>query len=271
VERLRIVILALNIFIAAFSIINLSTLALDAIQVDVPDENDFGWIVDTKQGGTTFTADFTVTNFGIYDIYDLDIHAILLNESQEVLLEYEQNDLTIRTGEVKIFYINAFLPFEVLDLNELLYLLTHDSIFYLDVNIHANFMWGLSEFNVDETLTQPWEAPLKKTVDSYENETLADEILERLPPGSGLLDAVARAGLVTLIESLEENGIHGENWVLYMESPASEGDTSTITGYAEFDVFITHKGRMDFSMEVTETEEGYSVDLKEVNFDVDRI
>lgn len=270
VERLRVVIIALNIFIAAFSLVNLSTLAFDAIRVDVPGEDDFSWVVDTRQEGTTFKSDFTVTNHGIYDIYDLDIEAVLLDGKGRTLIEYAQEDLLIKAGEVKTFTIAAFLPFEKFELEELLELLARDSVFYLDVDIHASFMWGFSEFSVDDTIEQPWEAPLKKYLGNDTSDALADILLDRLPPASGIVDRLARAGLASILRSLGERGIAGDNWVVHIEGQPPEGNTTPVNGYVEFEVFGGYDARMDFAALVTETEEGTTIDELEVTFDVKR-
>ncbi len=160
VIRFRMVIIALNCLLASLSLINLYTVASGAIKVDIPEETDFAWTIDTSTEEASFFADFTVENRGVYDITDLDIHARIFTESDSLLIDYWQNDLTIPSGEVRKFDIKALMPFENIDLEEWRTLMVNDSVFYLDVDITANYLWGLGRFVVDDVLEYEWEAPL---------------------------------------------------------------------------------------------------------------
>jgi hypothetical protein len=154
------VIIALNCLLASLSLINLYTVASGAIKVDIPEETDFAWTIDTSTEEASFFADFTVENRGVYDITDLDIHAKVLTESDSLLIDYWQEDLTIPSGEIRKFDIKAMMPFENIDFEEWKTLMVNDSVFYLDVDITANYLWGLGTFVVDDTLEYLWEAPL---------------------------------------------------------------------------------------------------------------
>jgi len=160
VVRFRMVVIALNCLLASMSLINLYTIAAGAVKVEIPEEEDFAWMIDTKYDEANFLANFTVTNNGLYDIYDLDIHAIVRSEKGTMLIDYRQNDLTIPSGHVKKFNIFAIMPFDRIDMDEWRGLMFNDSVFYLDVDITANYLWGLGKFVVDDTLAYPWEAPL---------------------------------------------------------------------------------------------------------------
>ncbi len=155
------VVIALNCLLASMSLINLYTIAAGAVKVEIPEEEDFAWTIDTKYDEANFLANFTVTNNGLYDIYDLDIHAIVRSEKGTMLIDYWQNDLTIPSGHIKKFNIFAVMPFDRIDMDEWRGLMFNDSVFYLDVDITANYLWGLGRFVVDDTLAYPWEAPLK--------------------------------------------------------------------------------------------------------------
>lgn len=160
VVRFRMVVIALNCLLASMSLINLYTIAAGAVKVEIPEEEDFAWSIDTKYDEANFLANFTVTNNGLYDIYDLDIHAIVRTEKGTMLIDYWQNDLTIPSGHIKKFNIFAIMPFDRIDMDEWRGLMFNDSVFYLDVDITANYLWGLGKFVVDDTLAYPWEAPL---------------------------------------------------------------------------------------------------------------
>jgi hypothetical protein len=160
VVRFRMVIIALNCVLASLSLINLYTVASGAIKVDIPEETDFAWTIDTSTEEASFFADFTVENSGVYDITDLDIHARVTTESGSMLIDYWQNDLTIPSGEIKKFDITALMPFENIDFEEWKTLMVNDSVFYLDVDITANYLWGLGRFVVDDVLEYEWGAPL---------------------------------------------------------------------------------------------------------------
>jgi hypothetical protein len=135
--------------------------ASGAIKVDIPEETDFAWTVDTKTEEASFLADFTVENQGVYDINDLDIQATITTQEGTELIDYRQENLEIPSGQIKQFYIYAIMPFENLDFDELKSLMVNDSIFYLDVDITADYLWGLGKFVVDDTLEYDWEAPFK--------------------------------------------------------------------------------------------------------------
>jgi hypothetical protein len=114
-------------------------------------------------------ANFTVRNHGVYDIYDLDIHAIVRTEKNTQLIDYRQEDLTIPSGHVRKFNIYAILPFEKIETDEWRTLMLNDSVFYLDVDISANYLWGLGRFVVDDTLEYIWEAPLGKIANNTDD------------------------------------------------------------------------------------------------------
>jgi hypothetical protein len=162
VVKFRMVVIALNCLLASLSLINLYTIAAGAVKVEIPEEEDFAWSIDTKYDEANFLANFTVTNNGLYDIYDLDIHAIVRSEKGTMLVDYRQNDLTIPSGHLKKFNIFAVMPFDRIDMDEWKGLMFNDSVFYLDVDITASYLWGLGKFVVDDTLAYPWEAPMKK-------------------------------------------------------------------------------------------------------------
>jgi hypothetical protein len=162
VAGFRMVVIALNCLLASISLINLYTIASGAVQVEIPEEEDFAWTIDTKSEEALFLTNFTVTNKGVYDIEDLDIHAIVRTEKNTMLVEYWQEDLTIPAGQIKKFNILAVLPFERIDYDEWRSLMINDSVFYLDIDISARYLWGLGTFIVDDTLEYPWDAHINK-------------------------------------------------------------------------------------------------------------
>jgi len=168
VAKFRILVIALNCLLATLSLANLYTIAAGAVEVEIPEEQDFAWSIDTKYEEANFLANFTVKNNGLYDITDLDIHAIVSSEKGTMLVDYNQEDLTIPSGHVKKFNIFAVMPFERIDIDEWRNLMYNDSVFYLDVDITAYYLWGLGKFVVDDTLEYSWEAPLKKIGNSTE-------------------------------------------------------------------------------------------------------
>jgi hypothetical protein len=172
VIRFRMVIIALNCLLASLSLINLYTVTSGAIKVDIPEESDFAWTIDTSTEEASFLADFTVENKGVYDISDLDIHAIVRTEAGSMLVDYRQNDLRIPGGEIKKFNILASMPFDRINIDEWKSLMVNDSVFYLDVDITANYLWGLGKFVVDDTLEYDWEAPFSKITNNTNEEVV---------------------------------------------------------------------------------------------------
>jgi hypothetical protein len=207
VVRFRMVIIALNCLLASLSLINLYTVASGAIKVDIPEETDFAWTIDTSTEEASFFADFTVENRGVYDITDLDIHARVITESGSQLIDYWQNDLTIPSGDVRKFDIKALMPFDNIDLEEWRTLMVNDSVFYLDVDITANYLWGLGRFVVDDVLEYEWEAPLDNISNNSDNNVV--EFIKYI-----VSDITDPSGIVSYIsENIMDNPIvKAFNW-----------------------------------------------------------
>lgn len=186
-DRFKIAVVALNILLASLTLISLYTVASGAVKVKIPDEKDFAWAIDTENKELSFIANFTITNNGLYDITDLYIRAVATTEKGNLLIEYNQDDLTIPSGQTRTIDIVAVLPFERIDVEEWRELMLKDSVFYLDVDIKANYLWGLSTFIVDETLEYSWEAPVKRMdgkVDKYYIDLIKNMILENESVGT---------------------------------------------------------------------------------------
>jgi len=186
VDKIKIIVVALNCILAAVTLISLYTIATGAVEVDIPDENDFAMAIDTKTREAKFIANFTVTNHGLYDITDVDIQAVVSTEKGNVLIEYNDKDLAIPSGHARKFDIVAVLPFEKIDVEEWKGLMRNDSVFYLDVDIRANYLWGLASFNVDETLEFPWVAPINETGGAFDEYYM--ELLNFIIAGEEYID-----------------------------------------------------------------------------------
>jgi hypothetical protein len=265
VVRFRLVVIALNCLLASLSLINLYTVASGAIEVDIPEETDFAWTVDTSTDEATFLADFTVVNNGIYDITDLDIHAIVTTESGTLLVDYTQNDLIIPAGEIKRFNIFAKMPFDRVDIDEWRNLMMNDSVFYLDVDITANYLWGLGEFVVDDTLAYDWEAPLGKMANNTDD-TVLDLIRYIFTDDldlDGFVDYVA--------QKVNENPIltafDWNNAELRVESWPAGYNTSRITAILTMDIL---GGRRTLTFEASFIlkweDDDYEVKFEDFNF-----
>ncbi len=187
VARLKTVVIALNCVVASLALLNLFTVSAGAIQVNIPTKDDFTWDVDLEQKAVIFTGNFTVRNRGIYDIKDVDINAVLRDEVGGRLITYKNEDLVIEAGESKRFDIIALMPIDSLNMTQIIRLLLKDSVFYLDLDISATYMWGLSRFEVDETLAYPWEAPVKQLYKWFQALTLKDIIEYAKPLQEGRL------------------------------------------------------------------------------------
>jgi hypothetical protein len=263
VVRFRMVVIALNCLLASLSLINLYTVASGAIKVDIPEETDFAWTVDTSTDEATFLADFTVENKGVYDITDLDIHAIVTTESGTMLVDYIQKDLTIPSGESKKFNIFATMPFDRVDLDEWRTLMVNDSVFYLDVDIEANYLWGLGKFVVDDTLVYDWEAPLGKMANKTDDTVL--DLLRYIFTENldldGFVDYVA--------QEVNDNPIitrfDWNNAELRVESWPAGYNTSRITAILTLDL-LGGRRTLTFDASFIMTWEGEEYEIKFVGF-----
>ena len=228
--KLKPVIVALNILMAAISLINLATLAAGAIKVDAPAEEDFAWIVDSEENLATFLADFTVKNHGIYDIDDVNIHAQITDERGALLVDYRQDGLTIPHGTIKVFNISALLPLERVAPSTVVYLLLNDSVFHLHLDITATTMWGLSHFSVDQTLDYPWKSPVKAFAENNTFDWLATEGTSYLFGNTESLELGA-ADTATRLEMILDEWITGADVTVHVEYYPTGIDSSVITGY----------------------------------------
>jgi hypothetical protein len=185
--RLKTVVIVLNCVVAALALLNLISVGAGAIRVDIPTKEDFTWDVDLEQHMVVFTGNFSVTNKGLYDIKNVDISAVLRDEKGGRLITYENEGLTIEAGQSRTFDIVALMKMDDLNLTQIVKLLLKDSIFYLDVDIEATYMWGLSTFKVDETLAYPWEAPVRQLYDMIRGMSLKDIVEYARPLQDGKL------------------------------------------------------------------------------------
>jgi hypothetical protein len=265
VARFRILIIALNCILASLSLINLYTVASGAIKVDIPEETDFAWTIDTKTEEASFFADFTVENRGVYDITDLDIHAQVTTESGSLLIDYWQEGLTIPSGELKKFDIRALMPFENIDFDEWKYLMVNDSVFFLDVDIAANYLWGLGRFIVDDTLEYAWEAPLNNISNKTDDNVV--EFLKYIVTEKADINGIFNY----ISESITDNPIvsmyNWDNAEMRVESWPQGDNTSKMTVTLTLDVL---GGRRTVIFEISfllkmEGEE-YEFTLEDFNF-----
>lgn len=266
VVKFRLVVIALNCVLASLSLINLYTIASGAVKVEIPSEEDFAWTIDTKSEEATFLANFTVTNKGLYDINDVDIHAIVRTEKGTLLVEYWQENLAIPAGQIKKFNIFALLPFDRIDYDEWRGLMINDSVFYLDVDINAKYLWGLGTFVVDDTLVYPWEAPINK-IGNKTDERIVDlikHLINKKGDLSGLLDFA--------MESINDNPVLEKmDWMgafIRIESWPLGDNTSRIIGRLTVDVLNGRKTVLfEVQLIMKKIGEDYDIIIEEFRFD----
>ena len=265
VVRFRMVVIALNCLLASLSLINLYTVASGAIKVDIPEETDFAWTIDTKTEEASFFADFTVENQGVYDITDLDIHAQVKTESGSLLIDYWQNDLTIPSGDVRKFDIKALMPFENIDFEEWKTLMVNDSVFYLDVDITANYLWGLGRFVVDDVLEYEWEAPLSNISNNSDSNVV--EFLKYI-----VSENVDPAGIVSYFsEKIMDNPIvkafNWDNAEVRIESWPQGDNTSRMFVILTLDLFGGRRtGIFEISFLLKMEDDEYEFTFEDFNF-----
>lgn len=264
--RYKILVLCLNFMLAAMSLANLFTVMAGAVEVEVPDEDDFTWIFDTEEERLTFIAGFKVKNHGLYDITNLDINALLKTESDNILVNYRQEDLTIPRGSSREYHIIAYMPFENINMSEWYHLMTHDSVFYLDVDIDALYLWGLSTFIMTEHLEYPWEAPFKEDDSNSEyhdierylhsdlsiTDMIANYLMEKIVPS--LADS-----LVLELMQYKDISIRLEGW------PSEEENTSLIFGNIEADILrgLRHV-TIGFTMIIKKEADSFDIEIEDV-------
>lgn len=206
VDRFKIGVVVLNVVLASITLVSLYSIASGGVKVKVPEADDFAWAFDTGEREVEFMANFTVANHGLYDVDNLDIRSVVSTEKGNVLIDLKMNDLRIPSGQTMDFTIDAVLPFERIDMDEWRNLMVNDSEFLMDIDISANYLWGLSTFTLDETLTYQWEAPLKRLNGTVEQSyvDLLKLLLSDNASIESLLDSVIeRFGKNTLLDTYE--------------------------------------------------------------------
>jgi hypothetical protein len=219
IDRFKIVVVVLNIILASITLVSLYSVASGAVKVNVPDANDLAWTIDTKEKEVNLLTNFTVTNNGLYDVDNLDIRALVRTEKGNMLIDHGMNDLRIPSGQTKEFNIIAVLPFERIDMEEWRDLMVNDSVFYMDLDIRANYLWGLSTFTLDETLAYEWEAPVKKyngTIDEQYIDLLRLVVSDNASIDSFLNFVIDKFGRDTLLDTYdwEYSSLRLEFWPL---------------------------------------------------------
>lgn len=245
VDRFKIAVVVLNIILASITLVSLYSVASGAVKVKVPDADDFAWAVDTRDREVEFIANFTVTNHGLYDVDNLDIRAVVSTEKGNVLIDHEMNDLRIPGGQTSVFTIEAVLPFERIDMDEWRDLMVNDSAFFVDLDINANYLWGLSTFSLDETLRYPWEAPVKRlngTVDGYYVDLLRLLLSDNASIESLLDSLINKFGKSTLLDTYEweYSSLRLEFWPL-------SNDTKRVIARMDVDLL---NGAFDLTLEL---------------------
>jgi hypothetical protein len=246
VDRIKIAVVVLNIILASITLVSLYSVASGAVEVKVPEADDFAWAVDTRDREVEFIANFTVTNHGLYDVDNLDIRAEVSTEKGNVLIDHEMNDLRIPGGQTSEFAVEAVLPFDRIDMEEWRDLMMNDSSFFLDLDIRANYLWGLSTFSLEETLRYPWEAPVKRlngTVDPYYVDLLKLMLSDNASIESLLDSVVDKFGQSTLLDTFEweYSSFRLECW------PLSE-DTKRVVARMDVDLL---DGAFDLAVELS--------------------
>jgi hypothetical protein len=245
VDRFKIAVVVLNIILASITLVSLYSVASGAVEVKVPEADDFAWAVDTRDREVEFIANFTVTNHGLYDVDNLDIRAVVSTEKGNVLIDHEMSDLRIPAGQTSEFAVEALLPFDRIDMDEWRDLMVNDSAFFVDLDIKANYLWGLSTFSLEETLTYPWEAPVKRlngTVDPYYVDLLNLLLSDNASIESLLDSLIDKFGKNTLLDMYEweYSSFRLEFW------PLSE-DTKRVVARMDVDLL---DGAVDLSIEL---------------------
>lgn len=265
-DRFRLVIIALNCLMASLSMVNLYTIAAGAVAVDIPKETDFAWTVDTRYEEAVFLGNFTVENRGLYDISNLDIHAVVLSERGNELVDYVREDLIIPSGQKKTFHIEAEMPFEKIDMDEWRELMVNDSVFYLDVDIRATYLWGLGTFVVDDVLEYPWEAPLKHLENQTDGEIV--ELLRDVVLGGEEVGDFVREISEDLVDSPLLKKIDWADASLRIESWPIAENTSRIITRLSLDIMGgRHTLTFQISFIIEQEVEGYEFTFEGFSFD----
>jgi hypothetical protein len=171
---------AANAIIAFLSLTNLFLVAAGAIHVEVPEADDLLYEYDAVNQSLLVDTSFTVKNKGIYAVNHLNIDSVLVTHTGYTLMEYNEEDLRVRPGEVRTFPIHVNLDLDRLVDPEVLRFLVEDGMFELRVKVRADYTLGLTEFRSDETILYIWESPLKQLRDLLMEGNLSSAVVEAL-------------------------------------------------------------------------------------------
>ncbi len=194
-----IMVIALNIAVAALSLSDMYLLASGAVRVGLPGPEDFSWRYDAGNASVVFEGNYSVMNNGFYDITDVGIAATVSTASGAVMVSYRADEPRIPAFGGGRYPIVARMPAArllYLDYGDMLFNATH---FNLRVRVDAVYELGLARFHADQALQIKWKPPL----DTYARELFGGNLTDTirgnltLPSDLGALEAwIATAMLV---------------------------------------------------------------------------
>ena len=157
---IRVAAITLSLMLGSLTLLNLLTVMTHGIELELPDEDEFSWAIDPVEMKILIITDFTVKNYGAYDIEKIDINARIITQEGNELLSFEEKDLAVPSGSKKNFNLLLEISLNDIDLENWLSLLYRDTTMSLVIDIDAEYMFGLIHVTVDEILDRGWAAPL---------------------------------------------------------------------------------------------------------------
>ncbi|MCK4718184.1 MAG: hypothetical protein KAT70_05900 [Thermoplasmata archaeon] len=156
-----------NVLVASIAITNVAALSTRAIEVTTPEKDAVTWSLDISNERILVQTEFQVKNNALYDIRDVDVEATLFLDNETELVRYRTEDLIIPRMSDQPIPVTASLYIPGLPFERLASLVLLDADISLHVRISASYMWGLGDFDMDQTIYYHWESPLKQAILTY--------------------------------------------------------------------------------------------------------
>lgn len=269
VVYIRVVALILSCLVATMTFLNILTVATHGIDIEIPDEGEFGWAIDPMEKRILILSSFTVKNHGSFDIDNIDIGATLKTADDIILINYDQEDMSVSHGSIKKFDIVISIYLDSIPFEELFNLLFEDSVFRLTIDIDADYMFGLIHVTVDEVLEYPWQAPLTEYLDDFPVISGIHSLISFAESGFIDFHDTVQLDLIDYLMGIEDfEYLNPEGYVVSLLNDVISEEMNVLTfstriPVKELDCALT----IGFSLSMGINEEGGWVELQEVSFD----
>jgi hypothetical protein len=157
----RLGILAIKLIVVLIVILSIAPLLVGDISIDLTGEGS-DWSVDN--GVLALNSPLVVENHGFFDLNDVAVEFVLLDQNGEVLFRSESDGTDIPAGGSTDLDLSIELDLNDLSRDELKDMVFNGSDLRFEVGISAKYSWDLVRGSVTATSDMDWE-PMVRDMD----------------------------------------------------------------------------------------------------------